>query len=500
MGTHVNRSLLALLLAMALPLLLPETSSSQEISDKKLERRMRRALRRNEPGAFPGFTMITPLRSKTVYLVNMRGEIAHTWVTDYAPGNSVYLLDNGNLIRAAQEPTGEVFSGGGIGGRIQEFNWDGEVVWDYVYANDDHWHHHDVQPMPNGNILFLAWERKTKEEVLESGRDPSRVLDGGIWPDHVIEVKPERPAGGTIVWEWHLWDHLVQDLDPKKKNYGKPADHPELLHINSDRQANEISDEDTKRLQALGYIDAPKDNRPPPRLGLDWNHSNSIHYNPSLDQIVISVRRMDELWIIDHSTTTEEAAGHSGGKSGKGGDFLYRWGNPRIYDRGTEEDQRLFGQHDVQWIPASCPGGGNLLFFNNGNNRTGTKYSSVEEIALPLAESGGYVLEAGKSYGPAEALWSYTARRKEKFYSSFISGAQRLENGNTLICAGEHGKVFEVTTEGEVVWEWINPFGGEIEENQVSLTALFRATRLSPDHPGLQGKMLGDVGAGTGEE
>lgn len=490
----------------------PIGASENESSER---RSRRRALRRNEEGAFQGYTMISPLMSKSTYLVNMKGEPVHTWKTDFPPGNSEYLLANGNLLRTARVPRGEVFVGGGMGGRVQELTWDGAVVWDYVLADEDRWHHHDIAPLPNGNILLIVWERRSKEEALNCGRDPEGLEESEIWPDAIVEVKPIKPQGGEIVWEWHTWDHLIQDRNANGTHYGDVAKHPERVDINADRDTKEISDADRKRLEALGYIaPSPKPGRRPgppgrggpprgngdrgegrpPRVGLDWMHTNSIDYNPSLDQIVISVRRMDEIWILDHSTTTEEAKGSTGGRWGKGGDLLYRWGNPKTYRRGDDDDQVLFGQHDARWIPAEYPGGGNLLIFNNGNNRPRRPHSAIEELTLPFsAERGYFPPKAGQPFGPEEPTWRYTAPRKARFFSSFISGAHRLPNGNTFICSGEQGRVFEVTGDGEIVWEWINPFGGDVEEEQdgINPKALFRATRLSPDHPGLSGRELG---------
>jgi hypothetical protein len=158
--------------------------------------------------------------------------------------------------------------------------------------------------------------------------------------------------------------------------------------------------------------------------------------------------------VIDHSTTTKEAASHTGGNSGKGGDILYRWGNPQTYDRGTSSDQKLFGQHDAQWIKPGLPGEGDILIFNNGVTRPGSHYSSVDEITSPILENGSYYLEDESAYGPAEQTWIYTADPATSFYSSSISGVQRLANGNTLICSGETGKIFEVTLEEETVWQY----------------------------------------------
>ena len=127
---------------------------------------------------------------------------------------------------------------------------------------------------------------------------------------------------------------------------------------------------------------------------------NSVDYNAALDQIVVSVHEFSEIWIIDHSTTTAEAAGHTGGRSGKGGDLLYRWGNPRVYRAGTKADQTLFAQHNAQWIPRGLPGEGHMLVFNNGGQRPDGSYSSVDELVLPVDGQGRYTREPGASYGP----------------------------------------------------------------------------------------------------
>jgi Spy/CpxP family protein refolding chaperone len=172
------------------------------------------------------------------------------------------------------------------------------------------------------------------------------------------------------------------------------------------------------------------------------------------------VHGFSEFWIIDHSTTKAEAVGHRGGKSDKGGDLLYRWGNPRAYRAGTKADQKLFAQHNAHWIPKGLPGAGHILVFNNGSGRTDGSYSSVDEIALPVDAQGRYEYKAGVAFGPDKPVWSYTAPEKTDFYSFFISGAQRQPNGDTLICSGANGIVFEVTPEKEIVWQYTNPVKG----------------------------------------
>jgi hypothetical protein len=223
-----------------------------------------------------------------------------------------------------------------------------------------------------------------------------------------------------------------------------------------DTGKKEARKDDTSKNQPK---DGQKKARPPAvRKNPDWMHVNAVAYNAELDQVALSSPNFHEIWIIDHGTTTEEAKGHMGGRWGKGGDLLYRWGNPRAYRNGTNLDQRLFGQHNIQWIPKGMPGEGHLLVFNNGAGRKPVEYSSVDEFVPPTDRDGNYTRDKAGVFGPANALWSYSAPNKKDFYSWFISGAQRLANGNTLINAGAVGIVFEVTPDRETVWRFSNPF------------------------------------------
>jgi hypothetical protein len=456
-----------------------------------------RGLRLAERGAAPGYVLYSPLISDKTYLIDQAGEVVHMWASDRAPAGSVYLLDNGNLLRTEREPDVAVFSGGGQAGRIRERTWDGEVVWDFVFVSDQHLTHHDIERLPNGNVLAIAWEVKTADEAKRAGSAAELVPPAGIWPDMVLELEPQPPDGARIVWEWHSWDHLVQNVDPALPNYGDPAAHLGRIDINGDRRPRESEDEELARLRALGYV---ADDADPEPLRSDLMHTNAIHYNSELRQIALSVPRFNEIWIIDHSTTTEEAAGSSGGRWGRGGDLLYRWGNPQAYGRGgADAPQRLFGQHDVHWIAPGLPGAGNLLIFNNGLGTEEAGYSNVVEITPPRDASGAYVVPADGAFGPAEPAWVYEAPDRTSFHSNFISGAQRLPNGNTLIDSGAQGRFFEVTPAGEIVWEYWTPYSGAVrmadgspphpvEEHQKH--AVFRATKIPPDHPALAGRTL----------
>ena len=423
----------------------------------------------NDAASFNGYILFAPLAYTHTYLINNEGILIHLWEGTHRPGMSAYLLENGNLLRTAVIGN-PFFAGGGEGGLIQEFNWDGDLIWEFKYSSDQFLQHHDIERLPNGNILIIAWEYKSFDDAIEAGRNPSLMSQNELWPDHIIEVQPDSNNGANIVWEWHVWYHLIQDFDSLSLNYGIVSEHPELIDIN--------------------YIGT----RPNP-LGADWNHINAVDYNEAFDQIILSVRHFDEIWVIDHSTTTEEAAGHSGGNSGKGGDLLYRWGNPQTYGVGNDTDQMLFLQHDSYWIESGLPGEGNILIFNNGRGRPGGNYSSVDEIIPPVDQNGKYNISTGEPYGPENLVWTYVASNQGEFFASHVSGSQRQPNGNTLICNGPTGNFFEVTNEGELVWLYVNPVistGPVYYEDPIqgAQNWVFRAYRYSPDYSGFDGRDL----------
>ena len=266
-----------------------------------------------KPGSFDGYTLMAPTRALVTYLIDPRGRIVNWWASQHMPGIVAYLLPSGNLLRTGNARNPDYLIGG-TGGIVQEFDWDGHLVWDYRYSTKDHCQHHDIERLPNGNILMVAWERISETEALAAGRDPKLLPDKRLYPDKIVEVVPTGPKSGQVVWEWRAWDHIVQDFDKSKPNYGDPATNQDRVDLNY-----------------VAYNGRD-----------DWMHVNAVAYHPKLDQIAISVRSFDEIWVIDHSTTTAEAKTASGGRSGKGGRLLYRYGNPMAYGRGTLQDQKLF--------------------------------------------------------------------------------------------------------------------------------------------------------------
>ncbi|MDA7510474.1 aryl-sulfate sulfotransferase [Verrucomicrobia bacterium] len=468
----------------------PQTAAERKAAIAKEKSTETRGLIFDSDKKSPGYVLFAPHGSKTTFLADKSGDVIHLWKSDYFPGRSAYLRANGNLLRGAQEPHPPVFKGGGQGGRIQEFSWDGELLWDWSYATEEHLLHHDIEPLPNGNVLAIAWEAKSAQEANQAGRRPDLIPKAGIWPTHVVEIEPQHPDGGRIVWEWHSWDHLIQDFDREKSSFGAPSAHPELIDINGDHRPLEIDADELARLKAIGYV---PDDAQQKDLRSDLFHVNAIDYNPTLDQIVLSSNTRKEFWVIDHSTTTEEARGHSGGRWGKGGDLLYRWGNPATYGRGNEELPQPSNQHDIQWIPEGLPGAGNLLQFVNNLESPEGNYSAIYESIPPTRDDGSYIIPSTGPIGPAEPSWKYEAPDKLSFHSNYISGAQRLPNGNTLICSGATGRIFEVTSSGDIVWEFHQPFSDPTESTEESDKlnyAVFRARPIFTDHPGLQGRKL----------
>lgn len=409
--------------------------------------------------SYNGYTLFAPNTSKFTYLIDNDGRLVNRWESEFVPGLSAYLLEDGHLLRSAAIV--DTTDGATITGGFQKYDWDNNLVWEFYYGTQ----HHDIEPMPNGNVLMVVNNRQNKNAAIQAGRDPSLIDGANIRSLSILEIAYTGPTTGNIVWQWNAWDHLIQDFDNSKDNFGTVVEYSELIDINFAKDGSQ-----------------------------DWLHTNSVDYNEEFDQILVSNRNTNEIWIIDHSTTTEEVATHTGGNSDKGGDLLYRWGNPIAYGAGTVNDQKLFGQHDAHWIESGLIGEGNILFFNNGLRRPSGSYSSVDEIITPIDGSGNYSLDIGSAYDPIDHTWSYTSPTPEDFYSPRYGGSQRLPNGNTLICNSDSGEFFEVTPTNEIVWKYINPVTADgpltqgetdIDNNRVS-----RCYRYGQDYPGLAEKDL----------
>jgi hypothetical protein len=428
------------------------------------------------------------------YLLDMEGRVVHSWPI----GTNPHLLSDGSVLDAANDdPSG--FSG------FKQVSWDGTTVWSYLDTRSTYHPHHDFARIWNAKLgkattLYIANKDFTYAELVAAGADPIRTPSTGGQLDAIVEVD----SSGTVVWEWCFLDHVVQDLDATKANYvgaGKTiADFPGRLDIN-----------------LAGHT-----------MKKDWLHCNALDYNPSLDQIVIDSVQ-GELYVIDHGNTfvAGSPAASIALAASSVGDFLYRFGDPARYGQGTKprilEDwtlsttgnKQLGGSHDVQWIAEGLPGAGHLLIFDNAQYLSEhTAQSYVMEIDPYLdatgSDTGHYVNPPDAGYvtvtSPAvtdktpkliskQVVWSYSSKSNLTIFSHIGCSAQRLPNGNTLICADTEGYILEVTPEGEAVWDYIVPLvkGAVLEaigDDLPMTNSIFRAFRYAADHPALAGRTL----------
>jgi hypothetical protein len=419
----------------------------------------------NQNDTYNGLTLFT---SQTeTYLINSCGELVNQWTSAYPSGHAVYLLEDGSLLRAGRVGN-TTLSIGGAGGIIEKYDWEGNLTWTYTISSDTELQHHDIYPMPNGNLLVLVLSVMSSAEAIQAGRDTNLITDGILYNEQILEIEPIGTNQANIVWEWNIKDHLIQDFDATKDNFGVVEDNPQLLDINF-----------------LGGLSG----------GANWLHMNSIQYNENLDQIVMSSRHLSEIYIIDHSTTTSEASSNLGGTYGKGGDFLYRWGNPQSYRQGTQSDQKLFGQHYPHWIPDGLPNAGKLILFNNGFSRT-PSFSEIFIFTPPTTAPGIYEYVPDTAYGPSNTDYTYTNPDNPiNFFSRILSSAQMLPNGNILICDGDSGYFFEIDSNETIVWEYINPTGtsgimAQGDDPEAVPNTAFRATKYGFDDTAFTGKDL----------
>lgn len=343
--------------------------------------------------------LVNDAANDEVYLLKKNGEKFHEWTLSNEIGNDVTLEDDGNLLALLKTDNDQI-TFGGHGGKIQRINPDSKIDWEFTYSTSEYNLHHDIEKLPNGNILALLWEKKTNLEAKEKGYKG----DEDLFIESIIEINPKT---NNIVWKWSSWNHTVQNIDNTKLNYASISNNPQLIDINYNSSTNG-----------------------------DIMHANAIEYDSKNDLIFISVNFYSEIWVIDHSTTTEEATTNSGGNYNKGGNLIYRFGNPSSY---KGDGKRLFyNNHHCNFIKNDLPGGGNMLVFNNGTNNN---LSSVFELKLPTTFD---------FKTPPSIIWLY---ENPELYFAKVSGAVRTKNGNTLITEGDFG-YWEVTENKEVVWQY----------------------------------------------
>ena len=355
----------------------------------------------------------------TACLMDTNGTVVKTWTLNSPTRYSQYLLPGGTLIRTAGTGFSITPTHGGMYTRVQKIDFNGNLLWDWSLNTPTYCLHHDIAPMPNGNVLVTVAVKISPTDYTLAG-GTTNTASTGYLSEEVWEVEPIGTNSVNVVWKWKMWDHLVQNLYPAQANY-QPSivTHPELININYNVQA-------------------------------DLMHMNGIDYNPVLDQIALSSRYKDEIYIIDHSTTIAEAASHSGGKAGKGGDILYRWGNPAAYQ--AVGPKILDAPHDSHWVPEGGKDAGMFVGLNISGVTTPSARTCVDKVYTPRVNYT-YTINIGSAFTPTQVSKRYMSPVQIAGYSNSV----QFRNGNMQMCFTT-GNIWEVDTNGTTIFtKYIGP-------------------------------------------
>lgn len=423
--------------------------------------------------SYGGYVLLSPKDASATYLIDMEGQVVHRWLLpqDMSVSMVARLLDNGHLLRGIK-PTASGRDKSGPGTIIQELDWQGKLVWEYKSPDQQTRLRDDYYRLGNGNTLFMAFAEITRAEAIVLGATEERIGDGveTLWPNKLVEINPN----GEIVWEWRFQDHYSSAAHGNQ-------DDPGRLDIN------------------ITEINVTEVNR-------DMAHSGVIDYDAINDQVMVTARIASEVYLIDHSTANYDNP-QLGIEAARGpaGAIARRYGNPGNYGAGQPHvgkdpgDRLFFAGHGPNWIAPGLPGAGNLLIHNNGVGRSGampenplsTMLWSLRRFVLSNTDDYTTIDEIDSATG--KLVWRFRAAHPQAIYSFLMGSAYRLPNGNTHITSGQYGHLFEVTPEGEVVWEYVSPATvlGALERplaypfhmNQTSY-------RFSGDHPALRGRLL----------
>ena len=349
--------------------------------------------------------------STTSYLLNKEGNKIYTWNFSDTSGNDIELLPDGSIIGLFKD-NNPTIDFGGFGGTAKIIDNNNNTIWEYTVSNNNSIAHHDVEILPNGNVLMIIWERVLNQIAIENGVD----FENDIFVEKIIEI---NRASNTIVWEWNSWNHIIQDKFENLPNYGNINNNPNKININYS-----VENPPGGNFFASG----------------DIMHANGLDYDENNDLIYLSVNYYDEVWVIDHSTTTNEAASSQGGNFNKGGDLVYRFGNPNTYN--SLGDKIFDKQHFPNLLENGVIGEGNILIYANG---VSNQQSYIYELQMPTS-----LQLLSNSNNEPDIVWSFT---DEDLFANKLCGAVRLSNGNTLITESDYG-LWEVTNEGEIVWKY----------------------------------------------
>ena len=377
-----------------------------------------------------GLTLYQTFNGTTTFLIDGSGTVVHSWLGTTPPALSQYLLPDGDMLRTRNITGG----GGGVGGGIERMSYGGLAEWQFTFLTPTLTPHHDIEVLPNGNVLMIVWEevgRRGRRDRLK-GAIPATVQAPSF--DSRRDLRDRCRSGrrpGAVVWEWHAMGSPRAGLRPE------PA---EL------RRRRGPSRADRHQL------------RPATTTG---STSNGIDYNPALDQIALSVLNFSR--DLDHRPQHDDRPrrpSHSGGKFGQG-----RRPAVPLRQRGRCTTAATLGgtgllhfTHDVQWIEPGRPGAGNLIVFNNGNSRPSGTWSSADEWIPPVDTQGNYPIQPGVAFRPTGLHWTYSS--PGSFHTAIMGGVERLASGNTLITESTSGRIFEVDPAGAITWTFLYSGGG----------------------------------------
>jgi hypothetical protein len=396
--------------------------------------------------AWGGYTIFNTIDDQGTPLIDMNGNVLRLFTKVMSQANPIRVFPGGYVIGGdvMREPHQEAIA-------LVQIDWEGHEVWRFdrteqVETEDGEtiWAarmHHDWQREGNpvgyyapgmdpstdsGRTLILAHKNVQKPEITD------KMLED----DLIIEVSWD----GEILWEWLASDHVDEfgfSEDARNAIYRS-------VNVNEKRQTA-----DWVHINAASYVGPNQ-----------WYDDGDERFHP--DNVVVSLREANIIAIIDRS-----------------GAVVWRLGPDYTQSREMNELGQIIGQHHPHIIPKGLPGAGNLMVFDNGGRGGyGWANPAAPDGRNSLRRSSSRVLEVNPV--TLEKVWEYSISGIERFrfFSHYVSNAQRLPNGNTMINEGAGGRIFEVTNEGEIVWEYVSPyFGKEVKTRNT----IYRAHRIPYD-------------------
>jgi hypothetical protein len=395
-------------------------------------------------------------------LIDMEGNLINEWPLTSTPSK---ILPGGYVI--GQE--GVLGSSGGQTCPLVQLDWKGNKVWEWrglprsPGAKELFGCHHDFQREGNPVGYYApGMEPKTAngKTLILSNYHPPVALTQHI-SRHLLhdDVLYEVDWEGNLIWQWYAWEHFDQ------MGFNESAQQA-IYDTFAGFDPNGGSD--YQHFNAASYLGLNK-----------WYEAGDLRFHP--DNVIFDCRSSNIMGIIarhDHPTGAWVS-----------GDIVWRVGPDYSYGRPEHRLGQVIGQHHVHMIPKGLPGAGNILLFDNGGNAGyGPLMSGLAPVANNKLREYSRVLE----FDPItlDVVWEYANPEAQyddqgncleaSFFSPFISGAQRLANGNTLVCQGSNGRVFELTPAREMVWEYVSPYLGRVDPaaGRFGSTNVYRAYRV----------------------